>query len=242
MLLSPTRARSRSASTQTEAETQANGVAASAAPEKIAVPQQAPHRQSTLNPSNIRALSPHPTAPRSGRQTLPSNHTMPRAASPSPKPSARPFSLKDLPMSMLSMAFGEEWSARKMRIRATSKHAQDLDALYHRHINELLKLHHLPPLPPSSLPPCPTWDIVSVIHKAGDDLRQELLASQLLGYMSRLFRQANLPIYVRPYSVVLTSPTSGLIETIPNAVSVDSLKKNVSALHHAQRLLHRILQ
>ncbi|GAB5363942.1 hypothetical protein AAMO2058_000926500 [Amorphochlora amoebiformis] len=70
------------------------------------------------------------------------------------------------------------------------------------------------------------WDIVSVIYKAGDDLRQEVLAMQLIKICDTIFNEAGLPLQLSPYEVIVTSPDSGLIETIHNAASIHGLKED----------------
>ena len=67
----------------------------------------------------------------------------------------------------------------------------------------------------------------SVIVKSGDDLRQEQLAVQLICTFHQIFRDAELSLWLRPYSVVATTSTAGLIETIPDAISLDALKKRI---------------
>ncbi|KAJ3297944.1 Phosphatidylinositol 4-kinase pik1alpha (PI4-kinase)(PtdIns-4-kinase) [Borealophlyctis nickersoniae] len=57
----------------------------------------------------------------------------------------------------------------------------------------------------------PRWRLLSVIVKSGADLRQEQLALQLIKEMQRIWKEANVP--------------SGLVETIRNAISVHSIKK-----------------
>eukprot|EP00466_Bigelowiella_natans_P017785 jgi/Bigna1/39092/e_gw1.30.137.1 len=73
-----------------------------------------------------------------------------------------------------------------------------------------------------------TWDLISVIYKGGDDLRQEVLAMQLIKMCDKIFTDAGLPLQLRPYEVVVTSPSSGLIETVPDATSIDALKGDVA--------------
>jgi phosphatidylinositol 4-kinase len=48
---------------------------------------------------------------------------------------------------------------------------------------------------------------------------------QLIEFVSGVFTDAQLPLKLRPYSVLVTSPTSGLIETVPNSTSVHTLKE-----------------
>jgi phosphatidylinositol 4-kinase len=71
----------------------------------------------------------------------------------------------------------------------------------------------------------PSWRLQRVIVKGGDDVRQEVLAGQLVSIFQKIFHSARLPLWLRPYEVVVTSASSGLIEMIPNTVSIDSLKK-----------------
>jgi phosphatidylinositol 4-kinase len=75
----------------------------------------------------------------------------------------------------------------------------------------------------------PSWRLQRVIVKGGDDVRQEVLAGQLVSMFSKIFHEARLPLWLRPYEVVVTSGNSGLIEMIPNTVSIDSLKKDFLA-------------
>ena len=71
----------------------------------------------------------------------------------------------------------------------------------------------------------PSWRVQRVIVKGGDDVRQEVMAGQLVAMFKNIFQQARLPLWLRPYEVVVTSANSGLIEMVPNTVSIDSLKK-----------------
>ncbi|KAG8231773.1 hypothetical protein J437_LFUL010748 [Ladona fulva] len=71
------------------------------------------------------------------------------------------------------------------------------------------------------------WNLLSVIVKCGDDLRQELLAFQLLDTLHRIWQEAGLPLWLRPYRIVCLSSDSGLIETIPNTVSLHQMKKHL---------------
>jgi phosphatidylinositol 4-kinase len=66
-----------------------------------------------------------------------------------------------------------------------------------------------------------------MIVKANDDLRQETLAMQLMKRLQMIFNEAGLKnsIYLRPYEIFITSSNSGMIEFIPDTISLDSLKK-----------------
>merc|ERR1712078_249862 len=72
----------------------------------------------------------------------------------------------------------------------------------------------------------PGWKLQSVIVKAGDDCRQELMALQLLQQFKNIFMEAGLPLYIRDYAVLVTSSDSGLIETVVDSLSIHTIKSN----------------
>jgi phosphatidylinositol 4-kinase len=45
----------------------------------------------------------------------------------------------------------------------------------------------------------PTWRLIPVIVKCGDDLRQELMAQQVLEVFADIWDQERVPLRVRPY-------------------------------------------
>jgi len=69
-----------------------------------------------------------------------------------------------------------------------------------------------------------------VIVKSGDDLRQEQLASQLIGHFKEIFESASLPLFLHPLRILVTSANSGLIEYIPDAISLHHLKKRTGCI------------
>lgn len=48
---------------------------------------------------------------------------------------------------------------------------------------------------------------------------------QLIEYYQRIFKNANLPLWLLSYKIQNTSQSTGLIQLIPNAISIDGLKK-----------------
>lgn len=72
-----------------------------------------------------------------------------------------------------------------------------------------------------------TYAIKTFIAKANDDLRQELMTMQLIKRFHDIFTKAEIPLKLRPYEILITSPSSGLIEFMPNTISFDALKKNL---------------
>lgn len=72
----------------------------------------------------------------------------------------------------------------------------------------------------------PNWRLVAVIIKCGDDLRQELMAYQLLATFQKVWEQEHVPLWVRPYRILVMSNDSGMIEPILNTVSLHQIKKH----------------
>lgn len=95
--------------------------------------------------------------------------------------------------------FGEEWSAKRERIRRSSPYGQ-------------LK----------------NWDLISVIVKTGDDLRQEAFACQLIQVCTKIWEEANIPVWTKRMRILVTGESCGLIETITNGVSLHSLKRSLT--------------
>ena len=74
----------------------------------------------------------------------------------------------------------------------------------------------------------PSHNIKSFIAKADDDLRQESLSMQLIKMMNNIFKKSDLPLQLRTYEIIITSRNSGLIEFIPDSISIDGLKKKTN--------------
>lgn len=94
---------------------------------------------------------------------------------------------------------GEDWNTKRERIKRTSKYG---------HLDN--------------------WDLCSVIAKSGDDLRQEAFACQLIQAIANIWQDELLDIWVKKMRILITSPTTGLVETITNAVSIHSIKKSLT--------------
>ena len=67
---------------------------------------------------------------------------------------------------------------------------------------------------------------MSVILKSGDDLRQEQCAAQLIRLMHQmLIEHSTCEFWLKPYDILALSPDCGLIEAVPDTVSLDALRK-----------------
>ncbi|KAF2836818.1 hypothetical protein M501DRAFT_939232 [Patellaria atrata CBS 101060] len=95
--------------------------------------------------------------------------------------------------------FGEEWTAKKERIRRSSPYGW-----------------------------MKNWELLSVIVKTGADLRQEAFACQLIQVCDKIWQDAGVPVWVKRMRILVTGESSGLIETITNGVSLHSLKRSLT--------------
>lgn len=93
-------------------------------------------------------------------------------------------------------AFGERWAEKKSRIGSTSP-----------------------------VGATPGWNLAGVIVKSNDDLRQEAFVMQLIELCHEAFELAGLELWVNPYRILATGRSTGIIECVRNAMSLDSLKK-----------------
>ena len=57
----------------------------------------------------------------------------------------------------------------------------------------------------------PSYKLRQFIVKGGDDLRQELLAMQFIYKFDKIWKEAGLPIKVRPYDIIVSSEDSGFL-------------------------------
>ena len=95
------------------------------------------------------------------------------------------------------VVFKENWRQKEERLRSSS--------LYGSH---------------------PGWRLLPLLVKANDDLRQEQLASQLIYRMALILARENVPVWLCPYNILATTDRGGIIEAIPDTISIASLKKN----------------
>lgn len=70
------------------------------------------------------------------------------------------------------------------------------------------------------------WRLLPILIKSNDDLRQEQLASQLIQRMALILAKANVPVWLKPYEIIALTGRGGIIECVPDTISIDSLKRN----------------
>lgn len=56
---------------------------------------------------------------------------------------------------------------------------------------------------------------------------QEQFATQLINEFHQIFQMEKVECWVYPYEILSTGKESGLIECVPNAISIDELKKKI---------------
>ncbi len=50
---------------------------------------------------------------------------------------------------------------------------------------------------------------------------------QMIEKIHEIFKKEKVNLYLRPYEMIVTSHSSGIIEYIPDTLSIDALKKKV---------------
>jgi phosphatidylinositol 4-kinase len=68
-------------------------------------------------------------------------------------------------------------------------------------------------------------EVVGLMSKSNDDLRQEVFVMQMIHYYKSVFVDAGLPLWLKTYRILSTSGSTGLIQVLVDATSIDGLKK-----------------
>lgn len=113
----------------------------------------------------------------------------------------RQIKMVEVEIQDIETSFAKEWESKKQKIRQSSPFGLEKN-----------------------------WNLYSVIIKNGADLRQEQLAYQLTLMFRQLWLEAGVACWVYPYHVMVTGPTSGIIEAVKNTISMHSLKKKTQNL------------
>lgn len=84
-----------------------------------------------------------------------------------------------------------------------------------------------PPSPSSSVKSkVPQLSSYRVLMKTGDDLRQDQLVMMMIKLMDRLLKRASLDLCITPYSIIATSPSSGMIEFVEESCPISAILAN----------------
>ena len=67
-----------------------------------------------------------------------------------------------------------------------------------------------------------SYKIINFIAKADDDLRQEVLAMQLIKFFDKIFKKENIQLKLHPYEILITSSSSGSIDGIKKKMATES--------------------
>ncbi|MCQ2815688.1 MAG: hypothetical protein MJ252_00330 [archaeon] len=110
--------------------------------------------------------------------------------------------VEDKDIEMIRNSFGNDWDEEEKEIKKESKF---------RNFSSL--------------------KLVSFIAKANDDLRQEQMTMQIIKKFQNIFEKEGLPLKLCPYEIIITSSSSGLIEFLPNTLSIDAIKKRIDKLN-----------
>ncbi|KAL7470903.1 hypothetical protein ACHAXS_011189 [Conticribra weissflogii] len=70
------------------------------------------------------------------------------------------------------------------------------------------------------------FEIVTLMAKSNDDLRQEVFVMQMIHYFESVFKKVNVPIWLKTYRILSTGKSTGLIEVLTDSTSIDGLKKS----------------
>jgi phosphatidylinositol 3-kinase len=65
-----------------------------------------------------------------------------------------------------------------------------------------------------------------VLMKTGDDLRQDQLVMMMMKLMDRLLKRASLDLCITPYSIIATSPSSGIVEFVEQSMPLSAVLAN----------------
>ena len=115
-------------------------------------------------------------------------------------------------LSKVESAFGETWQSKKERIlgdrNPSTVDDKDFDDT-------------------SILRQWQRWDLRCFIVKSNDDLRQEMCCLQLMKLCNEIFIDFGLgsQLWLKPYRIVSTSSTTGIVQVLNDTMSIDSLKK-----------------
>ena len=110
--------------------------------------------------------------------------------------------------------FGESWNSKRQRVLGTIWTDGEGE-------DSQLEEFGLDPLM------WPRMDLRCFIVKSNDDLRQEVCCVQVMELCNEIFIDNGLSgqLFLKPYRILSTGADTGLVEVLPDTMSLDALKK-----------------
>ena len=105
----------------------------------------------------------------------------------------------------------ESWETKSMRVQATSRYSR-----------------------------FSSWKLRGLIVKTGDDLKKEQLAMQIIKKCQEIFQRERISIFLKPFDIIPTKDDSGIIEYLPNAISISGLKEIVTQYKTLKSIIEAI--
>ena len=75
-----------------------------------------------------------------------------------------------------------------------------------------------------------SYKIFNIIIKSGEDLRQEQFATQLINEFLQIFKIEKVKCYLMPYEIIATGINVGIVEVVPNSISIDQIKRKSGSM------------
>ena len=72
-----------------------------------------------------------------------------------------------------------------------------------------------------------SWNLIRLIIKTNDNLKQEQFAMQLVSQFNQIFQKEKLKLQLTPYEVISIGHDCGIIEMVENTVTFDKLKHTI---------------
>jgi len=88
----------------------------------------------------------------------------------------------------------------------------------------------------------PGWKVDGLIAKSNDDVRQEVFVMQLITYLQNAFQADQIPVWLFTYRILSITKSTGLIQLIPNAASLDEIKKRDGYSGSLRKEFERVYQ
>lgn len=126
--------------------------------------------------------------------------------------------IHEMTISKIESAFGESWEMKKQRLLGDKYNISNKNSGQHG-----IDSHDTS----DDEDFWPVWDLRCFIVKSNDDLRQEVCCLQIMQICKEIFESVGLKsqLWLKPYRIVSTNSTTGIVQVLTDAMSLDALKK-----------------